>query len=75
MPLLSHTTAGAGRSGRLLESQPFGGKEHCEPNPPTTLSRPRGIRGCLATMETSQEPAHQAPITVLSTDPTAACPT
>ena len=35
MPLLSHTTAGAGGSGRLLESQPVGGKEHCEPIPPT----------------------------------------
>jgi hypothetical protein len=35
MPLLSHTTAGAGGSGRLLESQPEGGKEHCEPIPPT----------------------------------------
>ena len=29
---------------------------------------------CVPTLiETSQEPAHQAPITVLSTDPTAAC--
>lgn len=35
MPLLSHTAAGAGRSGRLSMSQPAGGKEHCEPIPPT----------------------------------------
>ena len=34
MPLLSHTAAGAGGSGRLSESQPEGGKEHCEPIPP-----------------------------------------
>ena len=38
MPLLSHTAAGAGRSGRLLESQPEGGKEHCEPIPPAPLA-------------------------------------
>ena len=48
MPLLSHTTAGAGGSGRLLESQPEGGKEHCEPIPPAPSADHDEAVGCLA---------------------------
>ena len=75
MPLLSHTTAGAGGSGRLLESQPEGGKEHCEPIPPAPSADHDEAVGCLATMETSQEPAQEAPITGLSTCPDRSVPT
>ena len=69
MPLLSHTTAGAGGSGRLLESQPEGGKEHCEPIPPAPSADHDEAVGCLATMETSQKPDVDGLITVLSARP------
>jgi hypothetical protein len=54
MPLLSHTTAGAGGNGRLLESQPGGGKEHCEPIP-RTPSAHHDDRQRACPIETSQE--------------------
>ena len=57
MPLLSHTTAGAGGSGRLLESQPEGGKEHCEPIPPAPLANHGKEPRPPGPIQTSQEPA------------------
>jgi hypothetical protein len=60
MPLLSHITAGAGGSGRLLESQPVGGKEHCEPIP-LTPSAHHDDRQRACPIETSQELGLEAP--------------
>ena len=73
MPLLSHTAAG-GREERQAIKEPARRRQGALRADPTgALSEPRQRTVAPAPVQTSQEPAHQAPITVLSTDPTVAC--